>query len=151
MWWRVVRVVVPLVCVLSVVGIFFFTHPDFLEAQDIAKYFPKTKAFLLAASVVVLLTPCRDSDLIVSSRVGIIVPQIATFAVSLFVGMLVFVINFCMAFARVIEWEAYLLYGIATMGICLLPFLYRLPFWRVAVAVLLLMSALVPIHLANFY
>jgi hypothetical protein len=150
-WWWVARVAVPLVCVFSVVGVFLLSHPDFEETRDLIKILSKTKAFLLAAPIVVLLAPCRDTDLIASSRVAIIMPQIKTFAWCLFVGAHVFAVNFCMAFARVVGWEAYVLYAVAMGGVCLLPIFHRLPFWRVVVAALLLMSALVPYHLANFY
>jgi len=150
-WWWVARVVIPIVCILSAVGVFLLTQPDVEEAQDVATFLSKTKAFLLAAPVVLLLAPCRDSDLIASSRMGIILPQLRTLMGCLLSGMLVFVVNFCMAFARVAGWEAYLLYAVVTVCVCLLPFFYRLPSWRVVVAVLLLMSAFVPIHMASFY
>jgi len=151
MGWRIARVVVPLVCVLASVGVFPLTHPHWAEAQDFIQHLSATKSFLLASAMIVLLTPCRDSDLIVGSRTGILIPQLKTFAGNLFVGVSVAVVNFCMAFARVAEWDAYLLYAIVMVCACALPFFYRLPLWRVIGAVALVMGALIPFHAANFW
>jgi len=150
-WWRVARVVVPIVCVLSVAGLFPLTSPDWAEAQGVAAHLSITKSFLFAVTVVVLLAPCRDSDLITSSRAEIIIPQIKTFAGCLWVGAVAFAANFCMAFARFIGWEGYVLYAVATACVCVSPFFYRLPLGRVILAVLLIMVIFWPIYRTNFF
>jgi len=149
-WWRVARVAVPVLCVLSVAGLFTLTSPDWEEAKGIATHLPMAKAFLLAVTVIALFAPCRDSDLLVSSRAGLILPQIKTLAGCLMVGAAVFAVNACMAFARMTGWGAYLLYAVATACACVSPFFYRLPFGRVIAAVLLITCVLFPLHLANF-
>ena len=101
--------------------------------------------------IAVLLMPCKDNDLIASSRGGIILPQVWTLVGGLCAGVLAWSVNFGMAFARMVGWEAYLLYVCATVCLGLLPFFYRLPFWRIVAAVLLLMSAFIPYHVANFW
>ena len=151
MWWWVARGVVPLVCVASALGVFLLTQPDFIEAQDSAKDLSSAMAFLLAAPIVLLLAPCHDSDLIASSRVDILLPQVRTFAGCLCVGALAFAVNFCLAFARTAGGGMYLLYVVTVVCIVLLPFFYRLPFWRVAVAVFLSVPAAASFHLANFF
>jgi len=150
-WWRVARVAVPVVCALAVAGLFRLAAPDWAEAQDAAKHLPVAKAFLLAVTVVVLFAPCRDTDLIASTRAEILLPQLKTLAGCLWVGASAFAVHFCMAFARVIGWEGYLLYATATLCVCASPCFYRLPLGRVLLAVLLLMVIFLPIHLANFF
>ena len=150
-WWRIMRVGVPLVCVVAVVGLIPLTLPDLAEARDTVAPLQKTKAFLLAAVLVILLMPCRDSDLIVSSRAEIIRAQLKTLAGCLFVGTFAFAANFCMAFARIAGWGTYLLYTVATLCVCALPFLYRLPLGRVIAAVFLLVYILLPLHTRNFF
>ena len=151
MWWRVMRVVIPVACALSAVALFPLTLPYWEEARDVMRRLPPLKSFLLAAGVTVLLMPCRDTDLIVSSQKEITVWQLKTVAVCLFAGTAVFSVNFCLAFARTAGWAPYLLYAVATTCACALPFFYRAPFWRVVAATLLFTSALLPFHLRNFF
>jgi len=151
MWWYVARVVVPVVCAFSVAGLFPLTSPDWAEAQDVAMRLPMAKSFLFAVTVIVLFAPCRDSDLIASTRAELIIPQIKTLAGCLLIGVSLFAVNFCMAFARFIGWEGYLLYTVATACVCASPFFYRLPPARVVLAVLLLGVIFMPLHFANFF
>ena len=150
-WWRVARVAVPVACVLSIVGMIPLTFPDVAEAREAVPYLSAKQSFLFAAALVLLLAPSRDSDLTVSSRTEIIMPQLKTLAGCLCVGGAAFAVNFCMAFARITGWGAYLLYAAATVCVCAFPFFYRLPLGRVITAVLLLMCVLFPIHAANFF
>ena len=150
-WWTVGRVVVPVVCAVSIAGVLFLTRPDWVEARETVGYLSTAKAFLLAAVVVVLCAPCSDSDLIASSRAEILIPQVKALAGCLLVGVAALVVNAGMAFARTVGWGAYLLYAATTLCICVAPFFYRLPPWRVAVAVLLLVCVLFPLHAANFF
>ena len=150
-WWRVARVVVPIVCVLSVAGLFPLTSPDWAEAQDVAMHLPMVKSFLFAVTVIVLFAPCHDSDLITSTRAAFIIPQIKTFVGCLLVGVTLLAVNFCITFARVIGWEGYLLYTVATACVCASPFFYRLPPARVVLAVLLLGVIFMPLHFINFF
>jgi len=150
-WWSIGRIAVILVVLVSAVGVAEITDPDFLEAQDAVLCFSTWDVLRLVAGLVVLFVPYPDSDLIASARTEIGVRQLHTFVGCLLIGVVAVFVNCCMAFARVVEWPIYLLYGTAAIGVYISPVFYRLPFGRIAVAVLLFASVLLPLHLRNFF
>ena len=145
-WWSCGRVALVLALAVLAGALFLLSRPDFSEAREALGILPVVKRFLLVAGGAVLLMPCPDGDVIVTSHRELQVWQVKSLVGCVFIGGALYFSGLCFAFAVTSGVWSRLLAALIAGGLLALPYFYRLPWWRVGFVVAVLGAVFLQLH-----